>query len=94
VKIISGFSGTGTGGSTTIQPGITEATQTVFQGQTFVRPPSIAYNGYDTVLQYVAWGLSDQVTWQAQYQGQGFEDIRSLSNTALLYATQSGSAIQ
>ena len=31
--------------------------------------------------------LSDSVSWQAEYQGQGFEDVRSLSNTALLYAT-------
>ena len=27
------------------------------------------------------------MSWQAEYQGQGFEDIRSLSNTALLYST-------
>lgn len=27
------------------------------------------------------------MSWQAEYQGAGFEDIRSLSNTALLYAT-------
>lgn len=38
-------------------------------------------------LNYVTTSLSDSVSWQAQYQGQGFEDIRSLSNTALLYAT-------
>ena len=38
-------------------------------------------------LPYVTTSLSDSVSWQAEYQGQGFEDIRSLSNTALLYAT-------
>jgi hypothetical protein len=32
-------------------------------------------------------GLSDQVNWQAQFAGQGFQDIRSLSQTALLWAT-------
>lgn len=38
-------------------------------------------------LNYVTTSLSDSVSWQAEYQGQGFEDIRSLSNTALLYST-------
>ena len=27
------------------------------------------------------------MSWQAEFQGQGFEDVRSLSNTALLYST-------
>lgn len=86
-KVISGFSGTGTGVST-LQPGITESTTNVGPGGlAFVRPPYISYDGYDVVLSYVSWGLSDSVSWQAEYQGQGFEDIRSLSNTALLYAT-------
>jgi len=31
--------------------------------------------------------LSDSVSFQAEYQGQGFEDIRSLSNTALMFST-------
>ena len=31
--------------------------------------------------------MSDSVSWQAEFEGQGFEDIRSLSNTALLYST-------
>ena len=91
-KVISGFTGTGTGGITTTQPGITESTQNTFLGQTLVRPPQISYAGYDVNLSYVSWGLSDFVSWQAEYEGQGFEDVRSLSNTALLYSTQSGSA--
>lgn len=92
-KVVSGFSGSGTGGVSTIQPGISESTQNTFLGQTLVRPPQIAYNGYDVSLAYVSWGLTDYVSWQAQYEGQGFEDVRSLSNTALLYSTQqSGSA--
>ena len=36
---------------------------------------------------YVSYGLSDQVSWQAEFQGEGFEDIRSLSATTLLYFT-------
>lgn len=87
-KVISGFTGTGTGGITTTQPGINESTTNAGPGGlNYIRPPYINYAGYDVSLNYVSWGLSDSVSWQAEYQGQGFEDIRSLSNTALLYAT-------
>lgn len=87
-KVISGFTGTGTGGATTVQPGINESTtNTGPGGLAYVRPPYINYDGYDVTLSYVSWGLSDSVSWQSEYQGQGFEDIRTLSNTALLYST-------
>jgi hypothetical protein len=87
-KVISGFTGTGTGGIGTLQPGITESTTNAGPGGlNYVRPPYISYNGYDVVISYVSSGLSDSVSWQAEYEGAGFEDIRSLSNTALLYAT-------
>jgi hypothetical protein len=87
-KVISGFTGTGTGGITTTQPGVTESTTNVGPGGlNYIRGPYISYAGYDVNLSYVTTSLSDSVSWQAEYQGMGFEDIRSLSNTALLYAT-------
>jgi hypothetical protein len=87
-KVISGFTGTGTGGLTTLNGGVNESTTNVGPGGlAYVRPPYINYAGYDVTLANVSWGLSDSVSWQAEYDGQGFEDIRSLSNTALLYAT-------
>jgi len=87
-KVISGFTGTGTGGVTTTQPGITESTTNAGPGGlSYIRGPYINYAGYDVTLNYVTTSLSDSVSWQAEYQGQGFEDIRSLSNTALLYST-------
>jgi hypothetical protein len=87
-KVISGFTGTGTGGQTTTQPGISEtSTNSGPGGLSYVRGPYISYAGYDVTLPYVTTSLSDSVSWQAEYEGQGFEDIRSLSNTALLYAT-------
>ena len=87
-KVISGFTGTGTGGITTTQPGINESsTNTGPGGLAYIRGPQISYAGYDVTLNYVTTSLSDSVSWQAEYQGQGFEDIRSLSNTALLYST-------
>ena len=87
-KVISGFTGTGTGGITTTQPGVAEGTTNVGPGGlSYIRGPYISYAGYDVTLNYVTTSLSDSVSWQAEYQGQGFEDIRSLSNTALLYST-------
>jgi hypothetical protein len=87
-KVISGFTGTGTGGQTTTQPGINETSGNSGPGGlSYIRGPYINYAGYDVTLNYVTTSLSDSVSWQAEYQGQGFEDIRSLSNTALLYAT-------
>lgn len=52
-----------------------------------MRPPSINYAGYDVTFNYTSWGLSDSVSFQAEFQGQGFEDVRSLSNTALMFST-------
>jgi hypothetical protein len=87
-KVISGFTGTGTGGITTTQPGVNETSTNVGPGGlSYIRGPYISYAGYDVTLNYVTTSLSDSVSWQAEYQGQGFEDIRSLSNTALLYST-------
>jgi len=87
-KVISGFTGTGTGGIATTQPGINESTTNAGPGGlSYVRGPYIQYAGYDVTLNYVTTSLSDSVSWQAEYQGQGFEDVRSLSNTALLYST-------
>jgi hypothetical protein len=87
-KVISGFTGTGTGGITTTQPGINESSGNSGPGGlSYIRGPYINYAGYDVTLNYVTTSLSDSVSWQAEYQGQGFEDIRSLSNTALLYST-------
>jgi hypothetical protein len=76
-KVISGFTGTGTGGITTTQPGQGEAgagssnTNAGPGGLSYVRGPYISYAGYDVALPYVTTSLSDSVSWQAEYQGQG-----------------------
>ncbi len=88
IKRVTGATGTGTGGATTTQPGITESTTNVGPGGlSFIRPPYIDYTGDDLTFNYVSWGLSDSVSWQAQLQGTGFDDVRSLSATTLLFAT-------
>lgn len=88
-KIIQGITGSGTGGITSLDPGFAENSTTVAPGSglNLVRPNYISYEGYDASFAYVTSGLSDSLTWQSEYQGQGFDDVRSLSATALLYAT-------
>jgi hypothetical protein len=93
-KVISGFPGVaGPNAIAAIRPGITETTQNNFapagagQSLYYARGPKISYQGYDVSVPYLQFSLSDEVTWGAQYAGQGFQDIRGLSRTSLLYAS-------
>lgn len=54
------------------------------------RGPKIDYASTPHTVSYVEMGLSDQVNWKTQYASQGFQDIRSLSQTALLWSHMLG----
>lgn len=92
-KVISGFSGSGTGGVGNIHPGIADSTQNNFapggasNNLYYARGPKISYAGYDKNVSYSQFSVSDQVTWSAQYAGQGYQDIRQLSRTSLMYSS-------
>ena len=86
-KVISGFTGTGTGGVGSIFPGITDSTTTAFGSVNYLRGPKIAYAGYDKAVNYKQFSLSDAVPFSAQFQGAGYQDIRQLSQTSVLYAS-------
>lgn len=92
-KRITGITGSGTGGVGNIHPGIAETTQNNFapQGASnplyFARGSKIAYAGDDQIVPYFQFGLSDEISWQAQYAGMGFQDIRALSAQSLLYSS-------
>lgn len=87
IKVISGFTGTGTGGVGNIFPGITDNTTTQFGSINYLRGPKITYAGYDQAVNYKQFSLSDAVPFSAQFQGQGYQDIRQLSQTSVLYAS-------
>lgn len=53
---------------------------------TLNRPQKIAYTGDNQTRSYVELGFSDQVNFKAQFQGLGFENLRGLSHTAVLWA--------
>ncbi|RXS84237.1 hypothetical protein EST92_11815 [Streptomyces sp. TM32] len=92
-KVISGFTGTGSGGVGNIHPGIADSTQNNFapggasNSLYYARGPKISYAGYDKNVSYSQFSVSDQVTWSAQYAGQGYQDIRQLSRTSLMYSS-------
>ena len=87
VKRITGYTGTGTGGNANIWPGITETTTTAFGSINFERGPKITYSADDLVLPYNSYSLSDAVSFDANFSGLGYQDLRQLSSTSTLYAT-------
>lgn len=92
-KRITGITGSGTGGVGVFHPGISESTQTNFAppggGNALYlnRGAKISYAGDDKIVPYNEFGVSDSVTFAAQYAGQGFQDVRALSAQSLLYSS-------
>jgi len=87
VKRITGYTGTGTGGVGNTWPGITESTTTAFGSINYERGPKIAYAADDLILPYNSYSLSDSVSFDANFSGLGYQDLRQLSSTSTLYAT-------
>ena len=91
VKRITAYTGTGTGVGN-LWPGITETTQNDFAPGAntpfkLERGPQISYQADDLVLPYNSYSLSDQVSFDANFSGMGYQDLRQLSSTSTLYAT-------
>jgi len=84
-KIINAISGSETGAAD-IFPGITDSTSNTFGATSYVRGAKIGYAGYDRSFVYKQFSLSDSVPFSAQFQGQGYQDIRQLAQTTTLYA--------
>lgn len=87
IKRILGYTGTGTGGVGVTWPGITESTTTAFGSINFERGPKITYAADDLILPYNSYSLSDSVSFDANFSGLGYQDLRQLSSTSTLYAT-------
>lgn len=85
-KRITGFSGTGTGGVANLRAGIS-GSGVAFGPATYLRGQKITYAGDQVSVPYIEFGLSDSVSFSAQFAGEGFQDIRQLSQTSLLHAS-------
>ena len=88
-KQILGYTGTGTGGVGNTWPGITQDTTTTFGAINYERGPKISYAAQDLILPYNSYSLSDSVTFDANFSGLGYQDLRQLSSTCLLYTSPS-----
>ena len=87
IKRITGYTGTGTGGQGQIWPGVTESSTTAFGSINFERGSKISYTSDDIILPYNSYSLSDSVSFDANFSGLGYQDLRQLSSTSTLYAT-------
>jgi hypothetical protein len=87
IKKITGYTGTGTGGQGNIWPGITESTTNTFGSIAYERGPQISYTAEDAIFPYFSYSLSDSVSFDANFSGLGYQDLRQLSSTSTLYAT-------
>ena len=87
VKRINGFTGTGTGGAANVWPGINESSTAQFGQKVLERGQKIAYSADELVLPYQSYSLSDSVSWDANFSGEGYQDLRQLSSASTLFAT-------
>jgi hypothetical protein len=88
---ILGWSNAGIGGVADKSPFMdSQSTTEMFGPMELRRGKKIEYASDDKSVAYVEMSLSDQVNWAAQFAGQGSQDIRSLSQTALLWAHLGG----
>lgn len=88
VKVITGVSGSqtsgGSGGGTGRFVDISQAETTNFGTWPNALPNAGAQSAVDVDVPYRFLGMSESLSWLAQFSGQGFEDISALANLILL----------
>jgi hypothetical protein len=84
---ITGLSNAGVGGvGQTSSFFNSTSASTSFGGVSLNRPTKITYAADKIVKSFVEQGLSDSVSLQAEFAGQGYTDLRQLSHTALIWS--------
>jgi hypothetical protein len=85
-KIVTGITGSGTGGNAVIHPGLAENATNTYGALTLNRAAQITQTATDLVVPYVSFGLGNSVTFDAQDSGIGFDDVRGFSVENTMYA--------
>ena len=86
-RTITGVSGSASGSVANLQTFFSSSTTTqTVGGIAWNRPPAISYAASSQTVDYAEEGTSDSVTMQAEYAGQGYTSLRSLSATANLWS--------
>lgn len=84
-KVFTGVSGSGTGGQGVIDISTSELTGSAsFSSWPLNLPRAGAQSEVNLNIPYRFFGLSEQLSFLAQFAGQGFEDISALANLILL----------
>ena len=84
---ITGLSNAGVGGvGQTSSFFNSTSASTSFGGVSLNRPTKITYAADKIVKSFVEQGLSDSVSLQAEFAGQGYTDLRQLSHTSLIWS--------
>lgn len=74
------------GGVGPLYPGITESGTTSWGSLDLIRGPKISYAGDHISVPFCSFGVSDTVSWDAQFSGQGYEDLRQFSSSSALWS--------
>jgi hypothetical protein len=86
-RTITGVSGSNSGSVANLQTFFSSSTTTqTVGGIAWNRPPAISYAASSQTVVYCEEGTSDSVTMQAEYAGQGYTSLRSLSATSNLWS--------
>ena len=85
-KVLTGITGSGTGGNANIHPGITESTTNSYGGLTLHRGKQITQSALDLTFDYSTFALGNSVSFDAQDSAMGFDDLRSLAVQNTIYA--------
>ncbi len=85
-KVFTGISGSQTGGQGVIDISIPELVQP--NGNFGTWPLNLPASGNQTEVNlnvpYRFFGITEQLSWLAQFAGQGFEDVSALANLIML----------
>lgn len=97
-KVFTGISGSQTGGQGVVDISIPELVQSNGTLANTSWPLNLPQSGSQTELQlnvpYRFFGISESLSWLAQFAGQGFEDISALANLILLQEMMLGEEYQ
>lgn len=97
-KVFTGVSGSQTGGQGIIDISIPELVQSGGSLSSTAwplnLPPSGSQTEVDLNIPYRFFGLTESLSWLAQFAGQGFEDISALANLILLQEMMMGEEYQ
>lgn len=87
---VTGWSNSSTGVADQLPFMDSQSDTETFGPLTLRRGKKINYASDVHTVSYVEMGMSDMVNWKTQFASQGYQDIRALSHTALLWAHKLG----